>query len=161
ILIQTGNLQWYVASVSMDGFVQPLLVSEPGDLATYQGQEFDEQVSFLRHRFCSILQRGCDRVWGRMQKPCQVIFIADGEFPQALPELSRRVATNVVDWVAKPPVISLIISDRTDDNLWGHAQILAGTISDDHQHLLAMHLPQIRDEQSHAERWERVIRPGG
>src|SRR5580704_9209886 len=104
ILIETGRLRWYVAGIALDGAATPLICSEPGNLSPYVGVPLDEQVNFLRHRFAGVLQRGCDRLWGRQQKPCQIIFVADGPFIEADPELARHVAEHFVAWMSNPPV---------------------------------------------------------
>src|ERR1700722_19301742 len=75
VLVETAQLRWYVASIGLDGQTAPLLCSEVGDLARYREVDFEEQVSFLRHRFCGFLQRGCDRLWARMQKACKFVFV--------------------------------------------------------------------------------------
>ena len=58
ILVETVRLRWFVAAVGLDGVATPLLCSEADDLGPYRGLDFDEQVAFLRHRFCGVLQRG-------------------------------------------------------------------------------------------------------
>ncbi|NUQ65751.1 MAG: hypothetical protein HUU20_25055 [Pirellulales bacterium] len=105
VLIETAELRWYVAGISLTGEAAPLVRSESGNLKPYVGAEFDEQVSFLRHRLSGVLQRGCDRLWGRRKKPCHIVFVADGPFAQAPPELTRRVAEHFVDWMTSPPVV--------------------------------------------------------
>jgi hypothetical protein len=105
VLIETAELRWYVAGIGLAGEPLPLLRSEPGNLSPYVGVAFDEQVSFLRHRLSGVLQRGCDRLWGRQKKPCQIVFVADGPFIQAAPELTPRVAEHFVEWMTSPPVV--------------------------------------------------------
>ena len=90
VLIETSRLRWYVAGIGLDGEPLPLLRSEAGNLSPYLGIPFDDQVSFLRHRLSGVLQRGCDRLWGRQKKPCQIVFVADGPFVQADAELTAR-----------------------------------------------------------------------
>jgi hypothetical protein len=105
VLITTADFRWHVAGISLPGKPIPLGQSEAGNLNQYVGSEFDEQVSFLRHRLSGVLQRGCDRLWGRLKKPCQIIFVADGPFLQAPPELTDRVAEHFVQWMTRPPVV--------------------------------------------------------
>ena len=105
VLIETASLRWYVAGISLAGEALPLLKSEAGNLSPYLGVPFDEQVSFLRHRLSGVLQRGCDRLWGRQKKPCQIVFVADGPFVQASAELTARVAEHFVEWMTRPPVV--------------------------------------------------------
>ncbi len=105
VLITTADFRWHVAGISLAGEAIPLGQSEVGNLNQYVGGTDDEQVSFLRHRLSSVLQRGCDRLWGRQEKPCQIVFVADGPFLQAAPELTRRVAEHFVEWMTRPPVV--------------------------------------------------------
>jgi hypothetical protein len=105
VLIETSRLRWYVAGIRLSGEPLPLLKSEAGNLSPYLGIPFDDQVSFLRHRLSGVLQRGCDRLWGRQMKPCQIVFVADGPFIQADAELNSRVAEHFVEWMTRPPVV--------------------------------------------------------
>ena len=108
VLIETSRLRWYVAGIDLAGERLPLLRSETGNLSPYLGIPFDDQVSFLRHRLSGVLQRGCDRLWGRQKKPCQIVFVADGPFVQADAELTARVAEHFVEWMTRPPVVFFI-----------------------------------------------------
>ena len=108
VLIETTDLCWYVAGISLAGDPMPLMQSEAGNLGAYIGVAFDEQVGFLRHRLSGVLQRGCDRLWGRHKKPCHIVCVADGPFVQATPELTRRVAEHFVEWITRPPVVFFI-----------------------------------------------------
>jgi hypothetical protein len=105
VLIDVARLQWHVGSISLEGSAIPLIRSEPGNLEPCLGVPLDEQVGFLRHRFAGVLQRGCDRMWGRQLKPRQIVFVADGPFPDGGPVLTRRVAEHFVDWMVSPPVV--------------------------------------------------------
>ena len=105
VLIETADLRWYVAGIGLGGEPIPLMRSEAGNLGEYIGAAFDDQTSFLRHRLSGVLQRGCDRLWGRQKKPCHIIFLADGPFVQATPELTCRVAEHFVQWMTSPPVV--------------------------------------------------------
>jgi hypothetical protein len=91
-----------VAAVTLDATVSPLIRSEDGDLAAYQSLDFDDQVSFLRHRFCGVLQRGCDRLWPVGRKACQFALLFDDALPD---ELVRAVADHYVQWMLNPPVV--------------------------------------------------------
>src|SRR5436309_786989 len=104
VLVDGARLRWLVAAVDLDGTVAPLVRSEDGDLATYQGLDFDEQVSFLRHRLCGVVQRGCDRLWPAGKKACQFAFLFEGPLPGAPAELIPRVADHFVEWMLNPPV---------------------------------------------------------
>jgi hypothetical protein len=105
VLIETGNLRWFVAGIDLNGQPLPLVRSEVGNLSPYLGAPLDEQVSFLRHRLSGVLQRGCDRLWGRQQKPCLIVFVTDGPFAQAVAELTQAVADHFVEWLNSPPVV--------------------------------------------------------
>jgi hypothetical protein len=111
VLIETADLRWYVAGVGLGGEPIPLMRSEAGNLGEYIGAAFDDQTSFLRHRLSNVLQRGCDRLWGRQKKPIHIIFLADGPFVQATPELTCRVADHLVEWMTSPPVVFFISVD--------------------------------------------------
>ena len=104
VLVDGPRLRWLVASIDLDGTVAPLVRSEEGDLATYQGLDFDEQLSFLRHRLCGVVQRGCDRLWPVGKKACQFAVLFVGPLPGAPAELIPRVADHFVEWMLNPPV---------------------------------------------------------
>src|SRR5262249_7351839 len=99
-----ARLRWFVASVVLEGRSAPLLRSEEGDLEKYVGLPFDEQVSFLRHRFCGVLQRGSDRLWARGEKACQFVFVFEGLLPDATGGLTQPAAYHLADWMLNPPV---------------------------------------------------------
>lgn len=109
VLVDTARLRWLVASLGLDGALVPLLRSEDRDLASYQDLPFDEQVSFLRHRFCNVLQRGCDRLWPVSKKACQFVFLFDGALPDATEELTRAVSEHFVEWMLNPPVVVFVL----------------------------------------------------
>jgi hypothetical protein len=104
VLVEGARLRWLVAAVDLDGTVAPLVRSEDGDLATYQGLDFDEQLSFLRHRLCGVVQRGCDRLWPVGKKAGQFVVVFEGPLPAAPAELIPRVADHFVEWMLNPPV---------------------------------------------------------
>ncbi len=104
VLVETTRLRWFVASVGLDGRATPLLRSEIGDLERYRGLDFDEQVAFLRHRFCGVLQRGCDRIWARGEKARQFVIVFEGPLPEPTGELTRTVAEHFTLWMLNPPV---------------------------------------------------------
>ncbi len=105
VMIKTVDLRWYVAGISVAGDAIPLMQSEVGNLGAYIGVALDEQVDFLRHRLSGVLQRGFDRLWGRQKKPYQIVFVTDGPFLHATPDLTRRVAEHFVEWMTSPPVV--------------------------------------------------------
>ena len=156
VLIDTAELRWYVACVGLDGTPAPLICSEPGNLDGYVGESFDEQVSFLRHRLSGVLQRGCDRLWAREKKPCRIVFLTDGPFPQAPPALTERVAAHFVEWMANPPVVFL---SRTGD--FSHREALplrrlAGEWDPAHETVFDASVGELLALPSQSEGWEVV-----
>jgi hypothetical protein len=105
VLVEATRLRWFVAALGLDGAALPLLRSEVGDLDKYLGLAFEEQVSFLRHRFCGVLQRGCDRLWARQMKACQFVFVFEASLPEAANNLTQAVADHFVEWMLNPPVV--------------------------------------------------------
>jgi hypothetical protein len=104
VLVETDRLRWFVASVGLDGRATPLLRSEVGDLDRYRGLAFDEQVAFLRHRFCGVLQRGCDRLWARGEKARQFVILFEAPLAEPTGGLTRAVAEHFALWMLNPPV---------------------------------------------------------
>jgi len=113
VLVETERRRWFVAAVDLDGTATPLLRSESGDLDRYLSLDFDEQVAFLRHRICGILQRGCDRLWGRHRKACQFVLVFESPLPPD-GELTRAVAEHFALWMLNPPVAVLVAADGFD-----------------------------------------------
>jgi hypothetical protein len=104
VLVEAARLRWFVAEVGLDGASAPLLRSEEGDLEHFREVDFDEQVSFLRHRFCGVLQRGCDRLWARGHKACHFVFVFEGRLAEPTGRLTRAVAEHLAEWMLNPPV---------------------------------------------------------
>lgn len=154
VLIETASLRWYVAGISLAGEPLPLLRSEAGNLSPYLGLPFDEQVSFLRHRLSGVLQRGCDRLWGRQKKPCHIVFVADGPFAQAAPELTRRVAEHFVEWMTRPAVAFFTCGDgfAAGDNLSLRSE--AGELDDQLRQALDAGLPTLLAARDQPDAWE-------
>src|SRR5262245_20668591 len=92
VLVETSPARRSVAAVGLDGQPVPLLRSDVGDLEKYRGQDFDGQVSFLRHRFCGVLQRGCDRLWARNLKAAQFAFVFEAPLAEPTGRLTAAVA---------------------------------------------------------------------
>jgi hypothetical protein len=105
VLVETARLRWFVAAVDLGGCSTFLLRSEVGDLEKYRALDFDEQVAFLRHRFCGVLQRGCDRLWERGRKACQFIFVFDELLPEPTGHLTQAFAQHMAGWLLRPPVV--------------------------------------------------------
>lgn len=154
VLIETASLRWYVAGIRLGGEPLPLLRSEAGNLSPYLGLPFDEQVSFLRHRLSGVLQRGCDRLWGRQKKPCHIVFVADGPFAQAAPELTRRVAEHFVEWMTRPAVAFFTCAGgfAAGDNLSLRTE--AGELDDQLRQSLDAGLPALLAARDQPEAWE-------
>jgi hypothetical protein len=156
VLVEAARLRWFVAALGLDGAVTPLVCSPEGDLATYQGLPFDEQVSFLRHRFCGIVQRGCDRLWPVNKKACQFAFLFDANLPGTTDDLTRRVAEHFVEWMLNPPVV-VFAGAATD--LSGLTR-LAGTLEPAAEGALRAGLAALRAAVADAGAWEVSQRKG-
>jgi hypothetical protein len=156
VLIETAKLRWYVGGIGLDGAATPLVCSEPGNLKPYVGVAFDEQVNFLRHRLCGVLQRGCDRLWGRKQKPCQVVFVADGPFVEAEPELTDRVAEHFVAWMANPPVVYFVIRGGTMSAPPSQLDAVAGSLAAEWRPALETGLSHLCVARELLDAWELV-----
>ena len=154
VLIETAELRWYVAGISLAGDPIPLLQSEAGNLRAYIGATFDEQTSFLRHRLSGVLQRGCDRLWGRQQKPCQIVFLADGPFVQAAPELTSRVAEHFVEWMTRPPVVFFTSGNAFARDESPSLEKIAGDLDTAYRKSLDAGLPALLGAMDEADAWE-------
>lgn len=159
ILIDTARMRWLAGGIGFDMQVFPLLASQDNDLAGYLGTEFDEQASFLRHRFCGALQRGCDRLWGLHKKACQFVFLIDRDFPQASPELTARIAEHLVQWMTNPPVIFLIMETGSMAQQPIETKPIAGEMSAEYSQALNLGLPILLNAASNPGLWEQVPLP--
>ncbi len=160
VLIDTSGLCWYVAGIRLDGEPLPLLRSEAGNLKPYLGLPFDEQVSFLRHRLSGVLQRGCDRLWGRQKKPCQIVFVADGPFLQADAELTARVAEHFVEWMTRPPVVFFTAASGFASHEPQSLEQVAGDLDSSLRTALDAGLTALRDALDRPDAWELVATKG-
>ncbi len=156
VLIETSQLRWYVAGIDLRGEALPLLRSDVGNLSPYVGIPFDDQVSFLRHRLSGVLQRGCDRLWGRQMKPCQIVFVADGPFVQAEPELTPRVAEHFVEWMTRPPVVYFTAPGGFAAAGPPVLNQVAGEPDVDLRRALEIGLPALGNVLNEPDAWERV-----
>src|SRR5262245_3532777 len=152
VLVEAARLRWLVAAVGLDGAATPLLRSEDGDLATYRGLGFDDQVSFLRHRFCGVLQRGCDRLWPVSKKACQFVFLFDDNLPGTTEGLTRAVAEHFVEWMLNPPVVIFTGA--------GGGRRLAGTIDRPREDVFRAALPGLTAAAADDGAWELSSRKG-
>jgi hypothetical protein len=153
VLVETSRLRWFVASVGLDGQTVPLLRSEVGDLEKYRGLPFDEQVSFLRHRFCGVLQRGCDRVWARGTKAVQFVVVFEEPLPREGGALTAAVAAHFVDWLLNPPVVVFTSADGFD-GVTPRLNPVAGGIEPPLQELLRSHLGALLARRHDEAAWE-------
>ena len=156
ILIDTSRMRWLAGGIGFDGKAFPLLASQDDDLARYRSMEFDEQTSFLRHRFCGALQRGCDRLWGLQKKACQFVFLTDRVFPDASPELTDRVSEHLVQWMTNPPVVFFSVAGRSFDVRPVEVTSIAGEISAEFFDALTHGLPPLLDMVREPDEWESV-----
>lgn len=108
VLIETVPLRWHVAAIGDAGQVIPLLRSNDGNLDQYRDLEPDAQLSFLRHRFAGVLQRGCDRLYRQRMKVSHFLLIADGHYPNAAEDITPGLAEHFVEWMINPPVTYLM-----------------------------------------------------
>ena len=153
VLVDTGTLSWWVAALRDSGDVRPLLRSEPGDLDRYRGLSSDEQTSFLRHRFCNILQRGTDRLWGYQMKAQTFAFILDNDLPHAAAELTVRTADHLVQWMSQPPVIFVRIPVTADP---APRVAIAGEVTESQLSHLTSAAASMRQLQHNSSDWETV-----
>jgi hypothetical protein len=150
VLVETARLRWFVAAIDMHGQSVPLLRSEVGDLEHYVGLNFDEQVAFLRHRFCGTLQRGCDRIWARGNKASHFIFVFEGLIPEPTGKLTQTLAEHLVEWMLNPPVVVFCTSDAAAPRL----ETLAGELESPSEALLLANLGTLLSAQECPEAWE-------
>jgi hypothetical protein len=143
VFVETATLRWFVAGIDARATAIPLVCSEPGNLSPYLGVALDEQVSFLRHRFAGVLQRGCDRLWGRQQKPFQIVFVTDAPFAEAPPELTRRVADHFVAWMTSPAVVFFTNRAGNSPSEPATLELVAGALDPGWQTAFESGLPQI------------------
>lgn len=161
VLIETAALRWFIAGISLQGEPVPLMRSAAGNLSPYIGQGFDEQVSFLRHRLSGVLQRGCDRLWGRGKKPCQIVFVNDAPFQQASLELTQSVAEHFAIWMTSPPVVYYVSQDGFPENTTPRLNKVAGDIAEGHSQALQTGLSQLASLRLQDDLWEEApAKPG-
>ena len=153
VLVETQKLCWRVGAIDMNGQAIPLLRSVAQDLDVYLPLPFDEQASFLRHRFCGVLQRGCDRLWALKKKACHFVFLIDGDFPHASPELTTRTAEHLAEWMANPP-LSFHKHLNTVELM-----SVAGELPEASMAVLREGLPMLQDAAAQSSIWEEVSPP--
>jgi hypothetical protein len=154
VLVEAARLQWFVASIGLDGRTLPLLRSEEGDLAKYLGMSFDEQVDFLRHRLCGVVQRGCDRLWARDLRACQFVFLFEGPLADATGELTQSVADHFSVWMAKPPAVTFLCPAEREGEAAPPLRKLAGELPPTLERLLQTGLQKVLAAQVDNAAWE-------
>ena len=159
ILIDTRRMRWLAGGIGFDKQVFPLLASQDDDLAGYRSMEFDEQASFLRHRFCGALQRGCDRLWGLRKKAFQFVFLTDSVFPGAPDELTDRIADHLAQWMTNPPVVFFSSEAGSFDVSPVAVTRLAGDISAELSTAFDAGLPALLEAATQTDQWEQVPLP--
>jgi hypothetical protein len=158
VLVETEKLRWFVAGLGLDGTAAPLLCSEPGDLAPYQGLAHDEQVAFLRHRLSGVLQRGSHRLWESDARACQLVFVFAGLLPAADGELTRDVAEHFAQWMLNPPVAAYTVSADLGRAEMPPLHRLAGFIEPALEQLLRERLGAVLAAAADPAAWELVPR---
>lgn len=154
VLVEVARLRWFVAAVDLDGQATTLLRSEEGNLEKYRGLDFDEQVAFLRHRFCGVLQQGCDRAWARDAKACQFVFVFDASLPEATGTLTQLVAEHFAQWMLRPPAVTFLHHNAGESS---HLERLAGEIEAPLEKLLVACLPALEKARERADDWELAV----
>jgi hypothetical protein len=160
VLVETGRMRWFVASIGLDGRTTPLICSEPNDLARYRELEFDEQVAFLRHRFCGTLQRGNDRLWARNNKASRFIFVFEGPFVEPSGRLTEAIASHFTEWLLNPPATILVSSNGFPESEPPHLTILAGGFDAGQEQLLHNHLGALLAARDDPAVWEVARKDG-
>ncbi len=161
VLVETEKLRWFVAGLGLDGLLAPLICSDEDDLGPYRGLDFDGQVTFLRHRFCGVLQRGCNRLWDQQKKACQFLFLFEGLMPApeaAEPELlTEKIADHMVEWMLNPPVAVLTcVPGAGPEGL----ERMAGELDHSHEALLRVHFESLRQVRTIPAVWDQVRHKG-
>lgn len=163
VLVETAKLRWYVAGLGLDGLLATLICSDEDDLSPYRGIDFDEQVAFLRHRFCGVLQRGCYRLWEQQKKACQFVFVFEGLLPESNVAggpmlehgtLTQRIAEHMVEWMMNPPIAVLAESAP------GRLDRLAGTMEAAQETLLLARLAEVEALRVEQAAWDLVRQKG-
>ncbi len=157
VMIQTNTCRWFVGYIDLKGQTLPLIRSVEGDFDEYRDLSFDEQVSFLRHRFAGVLQQGCDKLWHHQKKPESIIFVADGSLDSAQPELSQRVAEHFATWMTAPPVAFFSGSDGFRHET---LQLVAGELTQQQHEVFTIAMPTMVSQLEIDDLWQLSKRRG-
>jgi hypothetical protein len=158
VVVDPARLAWFVAGIGLDGAVLPLLRSEPGDLKPYQGLDRDDQLVFLRHRLCGVLQRGCERLWMQEKKARQFVFLFEGRLPDATEQLTEQVADHFVQWMLNPPVVVYTAEGAARPNEAFHLHQLAGDVEPALENILSANLGKLLAATGEPGLWELARR---
>ena len=156
VLIDTARMRWLAGGIAFDNQIHPLLASADNDLTPYTKMEFDEQASFLRHRCCGVLQRGCDRLWGIKKKASHFVFVIDGPFPRAPELLTERVAEHLAQWMTNPPVVFFSANSKGFQEKAIQLTKIAGDIPETSLEPLTCCIAELIDAASKPEVWEQL-----
>lgn len=160
VLIDTTGMRWRMGGIGEDGSAFPLIASQPDDLSFYRPLTYDEQASFLRHRFCGVLQRGCDRLWGLMKKAKQFVLLIDGDFPDAPPELTARTADHLAGWMVNPPLSFHRVENCSAIGKWnGELVTVAGELDEASLDNLKAGLLELAELAQQPAHWEEAPLP--
>lgn len=159
ILLRAEVHQWFAGGIALDGTAWPLLRSEPGNYDDFVPMEFDEQVSFLRHRMAGVLQRGCDRLWGQKRKPCHIVFVADQPLGGHGQDLTFRLADHFVTWMSSPPVAFFVGQKGFDPHQPETMDLIAGNLNLKRHDALHAGLHRLWEQTQSPEDWEVVHKP--
>lgn len=159
VLIETVPLRWHVAAIGSDNCVIPLLRSDDGNLDQYRDLERDEQLSFLRHRFAGVLQRGCDRLYPKGMKVSHFLLIADGHYPNAAEDITPGLAAHFVEWMINPPVTYLLHDGAFTTGPLEGLETIAGDLSEEVASTLQDCWPKMIVLLGQPARWELIASP--
>jgi hypothetical protein len=159
VLVEVPKLRWFAASIGSRE-ATPLVRSPEGDLAEYLDLDFDEQVTFLRHRLCGVLQRGVDRLWPRKQKAAQIAIVLDRSLESRDPavDLTLRVAEHFAEWMTSPPVVVAIDESALAPGTHPQLRLLAGDIPAAWRQQLDAQLPRLASLTADTSLWETTPR---
>jgi len=157
VFIETERLRWNVAAIDQTGLAIPLLQSAPGDLKGYIGLEFDAQISFLRHRLASALQRGCDRMYVKQLKAVHFLLIADARFPNAADGITERLAEHFVQWMLNPPATFLIWNGGLNNKNQLGFERIDGDLPDPISAVVAAAMTCLTSQFDEPEKWELIV----
>ena len=174
VLIQTEKLRWFVAGLGLDGELTPLICSDEDDLSPYRGAgpagagpgDLAEQLSFLRHRFCGVLQRGCFRLWEQQKKACQFVFVFEGLLPETggggPGVLTEAFADHMAEWMLNPPVAVLTYQpeEEASDPRSIHLDRIAGELEPSREATLLARFADLLKVQAEPGAWEQVREKG-